>query len=257
LAHEVLVHHGLNLFSPADKRAVVHQVASSAHLLKPYFTAVLKDSYSQQDEFKFAEEVLAYIGEETNLNDKSYQARLDRFAILVASLLRKIGLFRGIITKAHARQIVRDMAESVRSDAPQKTFPKSDDAQFSKAGPATDDVLEKIGLAPGARKRLSQKISDLIGKDFKALGQEMSARAYEGLLDGLVGIDRAEKAVGVTDAAKSGYIGARLATGVADIMHAILHYGAPEWRNGIVQRRDGTRGLLEVFGDLRCRNKSL
>ncbi|KRT54473.1 hypothetical protein Ga0074115_105112 [endosymbiont of Ridgeia piscesae] len=252
LAHEVLVHHGLNLFTPAGKRKVLQAVAVSEEQLKPYFDAVRRDGYSEQDEFALAEEVLAYIGEDTRVSEESIQAGFDRFAMRVVAVLRRLGFLRGRIIKSEARQIVRDMAEGVRRGAMQQTFPSSDHAQFSKqADPAIDlDELEKLGLAPKQRKRLVQKIGSLINKDFRALGREWGSRAHEGLFDGLIGIDRAEKAVGVTDSVQRGYVGARLATGVADTMHAILHYGAPEWRDGIVQRRDGTRGLLEVLSDL-------
>src|SRR5690606_33705166 len=72
--------------------------------------------------------------------------------------------------------------------------------------------------------------------------------------NGLVGIERAERVVGkgiaAGDYAGSGAVSARLATGIADTMHAILHYGAPKWQDGVIQYKDGTRGLLEVMGEL-------
>lgn len=73
----------------------------------------------------------------------------------------------------------------------------------------------------------------------------MKARANEGIFDSLAG-KQAEEAVGITGAS-SGYVSARLATGLADVMHGVLHFGAPQWKDGVLQYKPGTRGLLEVL----------
>lgn len=116
------------------------------------------------------------------------------------------------------------------------------------------EALRKLGLAPKEAQKLSDKIGDLLQRDWKALLKDLGRRSEEGLADGLIGIRRAEEAVGVTDPNRQGYVSARLASGLADVMHGVLHYGAPEWRDGVVARKADTRGLLEVLGDLGAGN---
>ena len=112
------------------------------------------------------------------------------------------------------------------------------------------EALRKLGLAPKEAQKLSDKIEELLQRDWKALLKDLGRRSEEGLADGLIGIRRAEEAVGVSDPNRQGYVSARLASGLADVMHGVLHYGAPEWRDGVVARKADTRGLLEVLGDL-------
>ncbi|HCF5769802.1 LPD38 domain-containing protein [Pseudomonas aeruginosa] len=116
------------------------------------------------------------------------------------------------------------------------------------------EALRKLGLAPKEAQKLSDKIEDLLQRDWKALLKDLGRRSEEGLADGLIGIRRAEEAVGVIDPNRQGYVSARLASGLADVMHGVLHYGAPEWRDGVVARKADTRGLLEVLGDLGAGN---
>lgn len=117
-------------------------------------------------------------------------------------------------------------------------------------GNADREALRKLGLSGSDAKTLTGKLRDAFEGDWRAQLRDLGKRTTEGLFDGLAGIKAAEEAVGVTDADQSGYVSARLASGLADVMHGVLHYGAPEWRDGIIQPREGTRGLLDVLGDL-------
>ncbi|HGM6086817.1 TPA: LPD38 domain-containing protein [Pseudomonas aeruginosa] len=126
------------------------------------------------------------------------------------------------------------------------------DIRYSRA--SQREALRKLGLAPKEAQKLSDKIEDLLQRDWKALLKDLGRRSEEGLADGLIGIRRAEEAVGVIDPNRQGYVSARLASGLADVMHGVLHYGAPEWRDGVVARKADTRGLLEVLGDLGAGN---
>jgi N12 class adenine-specific DNA methylase len=115
------------------------------------------------------------------------------------------------------------------------------------------ELMEKMGLSAPEAKTLMQKIYDIIREIVDNLfNPEWSVyqRGYEGFFDGMVGLKRAEDRAGVTDMAKSGYVGARLATGVADVMSGILKYGAPKWKDGIIQYKEGTQGLMEIFAEL-------
>lgn len=65
-------------------------------------------------------------------------------------------------------------------------------------------------------------------------------KANTEVLDALAPIKYAEDEAGVTDAADSGYVAARMATGAASTMQATMLYGLPEWKDGVIQRKAGT-----------------
>lgn len=112
------------------------------------------------------------------------------------------------------------------------------------------ETLRKLGMLPKEADSLLQQIRDAGMTGFKARMNEWGVRAREGLFDGLDGIKRAEAELGITDVNKMGYVSARLATGLADVMHGIMHYAAPEWRDGIIQARANTKGVLDVLSEL-------
>jgi hypothetical protein len=115
---------------------------------------------------------------------------------------------------------------------------------------ATTDALRKLGLGGKDADGILEQIRGMTLGGLKAKLADWSTRSEEGLFDGLAGIRRAEEAVGVTDADQQGYVSARMATGIADVMHGVLHYAAPEWRDGVIAGKDDTRGVLEILGDL-------
>lgn len=128
------------------------------------------------------------------------------------------------------------------------------DIRYSRAGQRDIEALRKLGLAGGDAKNLLDQVRNLTLGGLQQKLQEWSVRSEEGLFDGLAGIKRAEQSVGVTDPNQQGYVSARLASGIADVMHGVLHYAAPEWRDGIVSGKAGTRGVLEILGDLGADN---
>jgi hypothetical protein len=156
---------------------------------------------------------------------------------------------------------LRGLGYKVHTGADLFKYRSADDAdiRFSirddDPDPATREALAKLGLAPKERRTLANIISKYINRDWRTLLNQLAARGYEGWLDGLTGIKRAEEALGVGigagDYQRSGYVGARLATGIADLMHGILFYGAPQWRDGVIGHKAGTKGLLEILGDLK------
>lgn len=131
--------------------------------------------------------------------------------------------------------------------------PTNPDIRFSlgvRDEQLADEALRKLGLKPEAAQTLKDKIAAMTTGDMRNLLRDWGKRTEEGLFDGLNGIKKAEEAVGVTDPNQQGYVSARLATGIADVMHAVMHYGAPEWQGGIIGARPDTRGLLDILGDL-------
>ena len=124
------------------------------------------------------------------------------------------------------------------------------DIRYSRASQRDTEALRKLGLAGSEAQNLLDQVRNVTLGGLQAKLKEWSVRSEEGIFDGLAGIRRAEEAVGVTDANQQGYVSARLASGIADVMHGVLHYAAPEWRDGIVSGKAGTRGVLDILGDL-------
>lgn len=136
----------------------------------------------------------------------------------------------------------------------ERRFDESGDIMFSRSAPtgqanADLEALRKLGLAPEAAKGVLEQLRETIQGDWRGKLKAMKARANEGIFDGLAGIKQAEESVGITGES-SGYVSARLATGLADVMHGVLHYGAPQWKDGVLQYKPGTKGMLEVLADL-------
>ncbi|MET6758922.1 LPD38 domain-containing protein [Pseudoalteromonas sp. NCIMB_1079] len=113
----------------------------------------------------------------------------------------------------------------------------------------TRTAKQKLGLEEKAAKTFSDIAKDKVNETVDTLkSSPFWNRLNEGIFDGLSGIKNAEIAAGVTDPNRQGYVSARLASGLADVLHGVFNFGAPQWRDGIVQRKAGTKGLLEVFG---------
>jgi len=129
----------------------------------------------------------------------------------------------------------------------------SPDIRYSvgaQPGDAADiEALRKLGLVPEDAKGVLARLREFVQGDMRAKLDALKARANEGIFDGLAGIRQAEEAVGITGE-RRGYVSARLATGLPDVMHGLLHYGAPEWKDGVLQHKAGTRGLLEILAEL-------
>lgn len=124
------------------------------------------------------------------------------------------------------------------------------DIRYSRAGQSDIEALRKLGLAGSEARNLLDQVRNLSLGSLQAKVSEWATRSEEGIFDGLAGIRRAEEAVGVNDVNRQGYVSARMASGIADVMHGVLHYAAPEWRDGIVSGKADTRGVLEILGDL-------
>lgn len=254
LQHEILVHKGLGLFAPDVRDRLIQSVLENApqsESLKPIWERIQKDYYEQSDRMK-AEEVIAAIAERK-------LSKLDRFInrILIAfrKALTAIGWAKPGISNRDLLEEIYKMGQAFMEG--QRADPRFDlvdqrmDSRSQPPSPEEQQALEKLGLAPKQARTLAAKIKTLIDTNWNEAISNMGDRAYEGVFDGMVGMKRAEDAVGITDFGQSGYIGARLATGVADVMNAVLHKGAPVWQGGVLQYKQGTRGLLEIFGDLK------
>ncbi|WP_429056681.1 LPD38 domain-containing protein [Aeromonas jandaei] len=144
--------------------------------------------------------------------------------------------------------------ESARNDG---SLP-SDGLKFSQSLSHADKVLQKLNLGPQPDiiDHAKEQLNQLRQVDRGVVSSWMDRiikKANTELLDALAPIKYAEQAAGLTEAADSGYIAARLATGAASTMQATLLYGLPQWKEGVIQRKAGTNehdALLGIFSDL-------
>lgn len=163
--------------------------------------------------------------------------------------------YDGVIAdyKSGGREIVAFFPEQIKSAIGNSGDfdPSNPDIRYSLNDEAdTTEALRKLGLGGRDADGIIEQIRNMTLGGLKAKLGEWSTRSEEGIFDGLAGIKRAEEAVGVTDADSQGYVSARMATGIADVMHGVLHYAAPEWRDGVISGKADTRGVLEILGDL-------
>ncbi|WP_242431381.1 LPD38 domain-containing protein [Aeromonas salmonicida] len=146
---------------------------------------------------------------------------------------------------------VRRLAE------PGETPPKGS-IRFSQTNTAADAAMEKLNLGPKPdiidnTKANLDKLRKVERGVVKSWVDSFIKKANTEVLDALAPIKYAEQAAGITDAADSGYIAARMATGAASTMQATMLYGLPEWKDGVIQRKEGTGekdALLGIFSDL-------
>ncbi|MGL4886973.1 MAG: LPD38 domain-containing protein [Aeromonas veronii] len=130
--------------------------------------------------------------------------------------------------------------------------------KFSQTHSAADKAMEKLNLGPKpdiidkTRSNLA-KLRNVDRGVVESWLDRFIKKANTELLDGLAPIKYAEDSAGITDAADSGYVAARMATGAASTMQATMLYGLPEWKDGVIQRKAGTGekdALLGIFSDL-------
>ncbi|WP_439830962.1 LPD38 domain-containing protein [Aeromonas caviae] len=161
---------------------------------------------------------------------------------------------RDRVTAAGHAAPSRSEQESARDDGP---FPP-DGLKFSQTNSAADEALQKLNLGPkpdiidktkASLSKLRQVDQGVVSSWF----DRVIKKANTEVLDALAPIKYAEEAAGITDAADSGYVAARMATGAASTMQATMLYGLPEWKDGVIQRKAGTGkkdALLGIFADL-------
>lgn len=131
LRHEILGHHGLNLFSVADKKAIFQAVTATRK--NPAFKKdweQVDSLYTELSDEQKAEEIIASIAEEQPGLAKRF---LDAVVNKVIEILKKIGFIKKgeIIARSQLRGLVTAMADGISRGVPQQTFPKSGE-QYSK-----------------------------------------------------------------------------------------------------------------------------
>ncbi|WP_319908891.1 LPD38 domain-containing protein [Aeromonas caviae] len=161
---------------------------------------------------------------------------------------------RDRVAAAGPQTSARSEYESARDDG---SLPP-DGLKFSQTNSAADEALQKLNLGPkpdiiDKTKINLNKLRQVDRGVVSSWVDRVIKKANTEVLDALAPIKYAEEAVGITDAADSGYVAARMATGAASTMQATMLYGLPEWKDGVIQRKAGTGekdALMGIFADL-------
>ncbi|MDM5117182.1 LPD38 domain-containing protein [Aeromonas hydrophila] len=271
LRHEVLAHYGLaNVLGDGEYTKLMSRLIQSQKdpSMKPVWDWV-NTHYADEDIGTKAEEVVAHLAE---LEQGAWGRGWDRVVAWVTRALRAVGFVPDGITAAETRSLIEGLGKKLQRSGPDDSGPDggkkfSQEAErpaqkggikMSQASTAADAAMEKLNLGPkpdiiDKTKTSLNKLRQVDRGVVSSWIDRVIKKANTEVLDALAPIKYAEDEAGVTDAADSGYVAARMATGAASTMQATMLYGLPEWRDGVIQRKAGTGekdALLGIFSDL-------
>lgn len=271
LRHEVLAHYGLaNVLGDGEYTKLMSRLIGSQKdpSMKPVWDWV-NTHYADEDIGTKAEEVVAHLAE---LEQGAWGRGWDRVVAWVTRALRAVGFVPDGITAAETRSLIEGLGKKLQRSGPDDSGPDggkkfSQEAErptqkggikMSQASTAADAAMEKLNLGPkpdiiDKTKASLNKLRQVDRGVVSSWIDRVIKKANTEVLDALAPIKYAEEAAGITDAADSGYVAARMATGAASTMQATMLYGLPEWNDGVIQRKAGTGekdALLGIFADL-------
>ncbi|WP_420938632.1 LPD38 domain-containing protein [Aeromonas veronii] len=271
LRHEVLAHYGLaNVLGDGEYTKLISRIIKSKNA--PSMKAVwdwVDTHYAGEDVGVQAEEVIAHLAE---LEQSAWRRGWDQVVAWVTKALRTVGFVPGGITAAETRVLIEGLGKKMKRGGPDGGGPdgghkfsqeseqpaKKGGLKMSQASTAADKAMEKLNLGPkpdiiDKTKANLDKLRKVDRGVVESWVDRFIKKANTEVLDALAPIKYAEDAAGITDAADSGYVAARMATGAASTMQATMLYGLPEWKDGVIQRKAGTGekdALLGIFSDL-------
>ncbi|MBL0511858.1 LPD38 domain-containing protein [Aeromonas media] len=272
LRHEVLAHYGLaNVLGDGEYTKLMSRLIQSQKdpSMKPVWDWV-NTHYADEDIGTQAEEVVAHLAE---LEQGAWGRGWDRVVAWVTRALRAVGFVPDGITAAETRSLIEGLGKKLQRSGPDDSGPdggkkfSQEDAQspskkggvnMSQTATAADKAMEKLNLGPkpdiiDKTKTSLNKLRQVDRGVVSSWVDRVIKKANTEVLDALAPIKYAEDAAGITEAADSGYVAARMATGAASTMQATMLYGLPEWKDGVIQRKAGTGekdALLGIFADL-------
>ncbi|ANB54847.1 hypothetical protein WM43_20405 [Aeromonas veronii] len=271
LRHEVLAHYGLaNVLGDGEYTKLMSRLIQSQKdpSMKPVWEWV-DTHYAGEDVGVQAEEVIAHLAE---LEQSAWRRGWDQVVAWVTKALRTVGFVPGGITAAETRVLIEGLGKKMKRGGPDNGGPdggqkfsqeaaqpeKKGGLKMSQTNTAADAAMEKLNLGPkpdiiDKTKANLAKLRKVDRGAVESWVDRFIKKANTEVLDALAPIKYAEDAAGITDAADSGYVAARMATGAASTMQATMLYGLPEWNDGVIQRKAGTGekdALLGIFSDL-------
>ena len=237
--------HGEDLSKDKMYEEMMGNVVGDA-LLDPKFLSALK-----RESLTFFEQVVDAI--QSIL--KRFQKKILSSGMGTSTYFNDVGT---LIQQAQTVIMRADVSSPVDSVPSTEAIPSDDAPTYHRSNRVYNsnarEFMRKAGM-PVVRESVGVKLHNLF------LGLKANAKQYLsdqiqiGLFDKFYGIKAAYRDYlgedATTHAASSGYVAARLSTGASSVMRGILLYGAPEWRDGIIQRVSGSTGLLDVFSPVK------
>lgn len=271
LRHEVLAHYGLaNVLGDGEYTKLISRLIKSRN--DPSMKAVwdwVGTHYADEELGVQAEEVVAHLAE---LEQSAWRRGWDQVAAWLTKALRVVGFLPDGVSAAEVRSLIEGLGKKMKRGGPDDSGPdggqkfsqeaaqpeKKGGIKMSQTSTAADAAMEKLNLGPkpdiiDKTKANLDKLRKVERSVVKSWVDRFIKKANTEVLDALAPIKYAEDAAGITDAADSGYVAARMATGAASTMQATMLYGLPEWKDGVIQRKAGTGekdALLGIFSDL-------
>ncbi|MGN4997380.1 LPD38 domain-containing protein [Aeromonas sp. 80P] len=271
LRHEVLAHYGLaNVLGDGEYTKLISRLIKSRN--DPSMKAVwdwVDTHYADEELGVQAEEVVAHLAE---LEQSAWRRGWDQVVAWVTKALRVVGFLPDGVSAAEVRSLIEGLGKKMKRGGPDDSGPdggqkfsqeaaqpeKKGGIKMSQTSTAADAAMEKLNLGPkpdviDKTKANLDKLRKVERSVVKSWVDRFIKKANTEVLDALAPIKYAEDTAGITDAADSGYVAARMATGAASTMQATMLYGLPEWKDGVIQRKAGTGekdALLGIFSDL-------
>lgn len=273
--HEVIRHYGMREILGDDYNDFMDQVyikvgRSAVEPFAAYNNVDLdSDNASERRRARrnATEELLAHTSE-AELGPRLW----NRLIKLITQWLRRMG-FRIQMTGAEIRDVIQRAKMYVeggefvtgtsvvekhslyRGTRHEETLDENQPAFMRREeDPDLEEAKVRAGLG-GRRRPLGdwvQNLQALSHAKIRDYSRELSHALRQGSVDRFHGIKRIEQqTVGNIPAEQSAYVSARLSTGIASTMRAILHHGAPEWSEGSIRRIEGSKGLLEILEPVR------
>lgn len=271
LRHEVLAHYGLaNVLGDGEYTKLISRLIKSRNdsSMKAVWDWV-GTHYADEELGVQAEEVVAHLAE---LEQSAWRRGWDQVVAWVTKALRVVGFLPDGVSAAEVRSLIDGLGKKMKRGGPDDSGPdggqkfsqeaaqpeKKGGIKMSQTSTAADAAMEKLNLGPkpdviDKTKANLDKLRKVERGVVESWVDRFIKKANTEVLDALAPIKYAEDAAGITDAADSGYVAARMATGAASTMQATMLYGLPEWKDGVIQRKAGTGekdALLGIFSDL-------
>lgn len=262
MRHEILVHHGLRYVVGEDAYVKIMNAIAKGYETSPAIRSAVDTvtkNYADKDMLTQMEEAFAHYAENSPADSGPIGRLWQRIVGMVKSALQKVGFLGVNESEQQLDSVLRAIAKNMRNGIEEGVMAeRDDDVMLSRSSTADDELMTKLGLGP--KQDVIDKTKDRFNNlkqvdraQVKSWIDETIKKANTQILDALAPIKYAEDAGGKVEASDSGYVAARLASGSATVMNATMLHGLPAWKDGVIQRKDGTGeadSLLGIFESL-------
>lgn len=271
LQHEIVVHHGLRAL--LDQKAYDVQMdrllkaESRNKALGEVFKEVRKsyanwiDTSSVDGERMVAEEVLARVAEDVNLNAKTPLIR--KIINAIKAMLEKIGILPKASNYTEAVDLIKANAEGLRNRTFKDAEIKDFGPEMGYKGPQDMPALRRAQTIENADvpEAIRKDMQDVMGEDVplsivEIMRQAAEDRQYklaeakQATVDEFAVLAYYEKqanAGALEDASTSAYKLATQSKAVDSVVSTIMNHSQVVWRDGGIVPKEGTKGFAQVF----------